>query len=226
MGADSVGEMVVAIAGGHGKIGLLLTTRLAARGDRVLSIIRNPDHADHVATAGGEAVLIDLESAEAEEVAHAIADADAVVFAAGAGPGSGAARKETVDLGAAVLLVRAARIVNATRYVMISAMSADADREGEDVFDVYIRAKGRADDELAASGLDYTIIRPGGLTDAEPRGKVRIAPVTGRGEIPRADVAAVVAGCLAEPKTIGHTFEVISGEDAIEPALARLGPFG
>ncbi|MDQ2677002.1 MAG: SDR family oxidoreductase [Actinomycetota bacterium] len=212
--------MVVAIAGGHGKIGLLLTRLLAERGDRVLSLIRNPDHAEHVATAGGEPIVLDLERASAGQVAAAIGDADAVVFAAGAGPGSGAERKETVDYGAAVLLVEAAQLAGARRYVMISAMSADAEHEGSEVFDVYIRAKGRADEVLAASGLDYTIVRPGGLTDASPKGTVKVAPVTGRGEIPRADVAAVVAACLAEPKTIGHTFELVSGEDQIEAALA------
>ena len=222
MVTDSVGGMVVAIAGGHGKIGLLLTRLLAERGDRVLSIVRNPDHADHVASAGGEAIVLDLEQADASEVAAAIADADAVVFAAGAGPGSGAKRKETVDYGAAVRLIEAAKLANAARYVMISAMSADAAHPGEEVFDVYIRAKGRADDELAASGLDYTIVRPGGLTDADPKGTVKVATVLDRGEIPRADVAAVVAACLAEPKTIGHTFELISGEDQIELALAEL----
>ena len=223
MGTDSFGRMVVAIAGGHGKIGLLLTRLLAERGDRVLSLVRNPAHAEHVATAGGEAVVIDLESAEAKELADAIAGADAVVFSAGAGPGSGAERKETVDYGAAVLLIEAAKIAGAGRYVMVSAISADASHEGEQVFDIYIRAKGRADEALAASGLDYTIVRPGALTDAEPKGRVKMAPVVERGEIPRADVAAVVAACLADPKTIGRTFELVSGEDQIELALTRLG---
>ncbi|HYH60565.1 MAG TPA: NAD(P)H-binding protein [Solirubrobacterales bacterium] len=213
--------MVVAIAGAHGKIGLLLTTLLAERGDRVLSIIRNPDHADHVRTAGGEPVVVDLENSDGKELGQAIADADAVVFAAGAGPGSGAARKETMDYGGAVLLIEAARLANATRYVMISAMSADADHEGEEVFDVYIRAKGRADDELAESGLEHTIVRPGGLTDDEPKGRVAIAETVERGEIPRADVAAVVAACLANSNTIGHTFEVVSGDDQIEAALSQ-----
>jgi uncharacterized protein YbjT (DUF2867 family) len=215
--------MVVAIAGGHGKIGLLLTKLLAERGDRVLSLIRDPAQAEHVATAGAEARVVDLEEADAEEVARAIAGADAVVFAAGAGPGSGAARKETMDYGGAVLMIEAAHIANARRYVMVSAISADANHEGEEVFDVYIRAKGRADEELASSGLDYTIVRPGGLTDTEPKGRVKIATVLERGEIPRADVAAVVAACLAEPKTIGRTFEVVSGEDQIELALTRFG---
>jgi uncharacterized protein YbjT (DUF2867 family) len=221
MAADSFGLMVVAIAGGHGKIGLLLTRLLAERGDRVLSLIRNPDQTDHVATAGGEAVVVDLENSTAERLGEAIADADAVVFAAGAGPGSGAERKETMDYGGAVRLIEAAKLAAADRYVMISAMSADAEREGDEVFDVYIRAKGRADDELAASGLDYTIVRPGGLTDAEPKGRVQIATVLDRGEIPRADVAAVIAACLADPTTIGRTFEVVSGEDQIELALTR-----
>ncbi len=214
--------MVVAIAGGHGKIGLLLTRSLAERGDRVLSIIRDPAHGEHVAAAGGEPVVIDLENSDAEEVAQAIMDADAVVFAAGAGAGSGAARKETVDYGAAVLLIKAAHIANAKRYLMISAMSADADREGEEVFDVYLRAKGRADDELAESGLEYTIVRPGALTDAEPKGRVEIAPKVERGEVPRADVAAVLAACLAEPGTIGRTFELVAGSDRIESALVQL----
>jgi uncharacterized protein YbjT (DUF2867 family) len=212
--------MVVAIAGGHGKIALVLTRMLAERGDRVLSLVRNPDHSEHVASAGAEPVIADLEHLSAEQLARQIADADAVVFAAGAGPGSGAERKETMDYAGAVLLIEAAKLADAPRYVMISAMAADAGHPGDEVFDVYLRAKGRADEALAESGLDYTIVRPGGLTDAEPKGRVKIAPVTGRGEIPRADVAAVVAACLAEPKTIGRTFEVISGEDQIELALA------
>jgi len=211
--------MVVAIAGGHGKIGLLLTKLLAERGDRVLSIIRDPDQSDEVASAGGEAVIADLENSEPQEVAQEIMDADAVVFAAGAGPGSGAGRKETMDYGGAILLLEAARLANATRYVMVSAMSADADHEGEEVFDVYIRAKGRADDELAESGLEFTIVRPGGLTDDEPKGTVEIGDTVENGEISRADVAAVVAACLAEPKTIGRTFEVVTGSQQIESAL-------
>ncbi|CAN5132532.1 SDR family oxidoreductase [soil metagenome] len=214
--------MVVAIAGGHGKIGLRLTTLLAERGDRVLSIIRDPAQSDHVSTAGGEPVVLDLENAEPTEIARAIADADAVVFAAGAGPGSGAGRKETVDYGAAMTMVEAARLANATRYVIVSSMGADAEHEGEDVFDVYLRAKGRSDEELAASGLEYTIVRPGALTDSEPTGRVEIAESVGRGEISRGDVASVLAAVLAEPASAGLTFELVGGGDQIELALDRL----
>lgn len=214
--------MVVAIAGGHGKVALRLTTLLAERGDRVLSLIRDPDQSDHVATAGGEPVVCDLENSEAQELALAIADAEAVVFAAGAGPGSGPARKETVDYGAAVLLVKGARMANATRYVMLSSMGADAEHAGEDVFDVYLREKGRADEELAESGLDFTIVRPGSLTDAEPTGRVRAGESVESGEISRGDVAAVIAATLPDTATVGLTFEVVAGEDQIERALAGL----
>jgi uncharacterized protein YbjT (DUF2867 family) len=214
--------MVVAIAGGHGKIGLRLTTLLAERGDRVLGLIRNPAHADHVSTAGGEPVIADLESAGADEVARGIEGADAVVFSAGAGPGSGAERKLTLDRDGAILMADAAHAVGARRYVMVSSMGADPSHAGDEVFDVYLRAKGEADAGVAESGLDYTIVRPGHLTDGPGTGLVEIAPSVARGEVPRDDVAAVLAATLAEPATIGHTFELVGGSDQIEAALAKL----
>jgi uncharacterized protein YbjT (DUF2867 family) len=214
--------MVVAIAGGHGKIGLRLTRLLAERGDRVLGLIRNPAHADDVATAGGEAVIADLESVGAADVARGIEGADAVVFAAGAGPGSGADRKFTMDRDGAVLLADAAKEVGARRYVIVSSVGADPSHPGDEVFDVYLRAKGEADAAVAASGLDHTIVRPGRLTDSPGTGLVAIAERLPRGEVPRDDVAAVLAATLAEPVTIGRTFELMSGSDQIEAALAKL----
>ena len=214
--------MVVAIAGGHGKIGLRLTRLLAERGDRALGLIRNPDHREHVATEGGSPIVIDLEDSDAGAVANAITGCDAVVFAAGAGPGSGAERKLTMDRDGAILLIEAAKLAGVSRYLMVSAMAADPDHPGDEVFDVYLRAKGDADIAVAASGLDYTIVRPGHLTDDPGRGLVRIAESVPRGEISRDDVAAVLAVSLAEPATIGKTFELVSGEDPIERALAAL----
>jgi uncharacterized protein YbjT (DUF2867 family) len=214
--------MVVAIAGGHGQIGLRLTRLLAERGDRVLGLIRNPDQSDHVASAGGEAVVADLEAATADEVAEAIGDAEAIVFSAGAGPGSGAERKLTLDRDGATLMIDAAKLVGAGRYVMVSAFGADPEHHGDEVFDVYLRAKGEADAALAASGLDYTIVRPGHLTDGPGTGRVQIAASVDRGEVPRDDVAAVLAATLAEPATVGKTFELVRGEDQIETALAKL----
>lgn len=214
--------MVVAIAGAHGKIGLRLTRLLAERGDRVLGIIRNPDQSGDVATAGGEAVVVDLEAADSAALSREIGDADVVVFTAGAGPGSGAERKLTLDRDGALLLIDAARDVGANRYVIVSSVGADAEHAGDEVFDVYLRAKGQADAAVAASGLDYTIVRPGPLTDDSGTGRVRVAEDVERGSVPRDDVAAVLAATLAEPNTIGKTFELAAGDDQIEAALAAL----
>jgi uncharacterized protein YbjT (DUF2867 family) len=214
--------MVVAIAGGHGKIGLRLSRILAERGDRVLSLIRNPDQSGHVAAAGAEAVVADLEAATGEQLADAIAGADAIVFSAGAGPGSGAERKLTLDRDGAILMIEAAKLAGVRRYVMVSSMGADPEHAGDEVFDVYLRAKGEADAALATSGLDYTIVRPGHLTDGPGTGRVRISESVDPGEVPRDDVAAVLAATLAEPAAAGRTFELVSGEDRIEAALARL----
>ena len=213
--------MRVAIAGGHGKIALRLTRVLSERGDSVVGLIRNPDHADDVRASGGEPTVCDLEAATAQDVADAIRGSDAVVFAAGAGPGSGPARKATMDHGGAAKLIEAAKATGIRRYLMISSMAADPDTPG-DGFAVYLRAKGRADAELAASGLDHTIIRPGRLTDDPGTGRVELAETVERGEVPRDDVAAVLAACLAEPGTIGRTLELVAGETPVEDAVRAL----
>ena len=213
--------MRVAIAGGHGQIALRLTRLLSERGDSVTGLIRNPDQADDVRAAGGESVVCDLEAADAAEVADAIRGADAVVFAAGAGPGSGEPRKETMDYGGAAKLIEAARTEGIRRYLMISAMAADPDVPG-DGFAAYLRAKGRADAELAASGLDHTILRPGLLTNDPGTGHVWLAEKVERGEVTRDDVAAVLAACLSEPATIGRTLELVGGETPVEEAVRSL----
>lgn len=167
--------MDVVIAGGHGQIARRLTRILADRGDRVRGIIRKEEQADDVRADGAEPVVVDLEEASADELAEAIASADAVVFAAGAGPGSGVARKETVDYGGAVKLVDACQRSGVDRYVMISAMGAADPPDGDDVFEVYLRAKARADDALRASDLRWSIVRPGSLTDDPGTGRVTLA---------------------------------------------------
>jgi uncharacterized protein YbjT (DUF2867 family) len=214
--------MKIAIAGGHGKIAMRLTHLLDERGDEVRSLIRNPDHAGEVREAGAEPVLCDLESASVEEVAEAIDPVEAVVFAAGAGPGSGPERKETIDHGGAVKLIEAAKASGVDRYVIVSSIGADPSIEGDDTFSVYLRAKGRADAALAESGLDYTIVRPTGLSDDPGTGQVRLGQRVGRGEIPREDVAAVLAAVLQVPSTVGKTFEATAGEDPVDEAIASL----
>jgi uncharacterized protein YbjT (DUF2867 family) len=211
--------MVVAIAGGHGQIALRLTRVLSERGDAVRSLIRNPDHEEDVRQAGGDPVVCDLEQQDEHAIAEAISGADAVVFAAGAGPGSGAERKGTMDLGGAVKLIEAAKRAGIRRYVMVSSMGADPNAPGDDVFSVYLRAKGEADAELQASGLDYTIVRPGRLTDDPGNGRVRAGDDLPGGAIPRDDVAAVLAAALHEPDTVGRTFDLISGDTPVDQAV-------
>lgn len=212
----------VAIAGGHGKIALLLGALLAEGGDTVRGLIRNPDQAVDLRAAGIEPALCDLEGEG--DVAAAVRGADAVVFAAGAGPGSGAERKTSMDLDGAVKLIDAAKAEGVSRYLMVSAMgAADPPPEGadDDVFTVYLRAKAGADEALRASGLDFTIVRPGGLTDDPGTGLVSIAERLDRGQIPRADVAAVLLACLDAPSTIGQSFDLLSGDTPIAAALPR-----
>ena len=212
--------MDVAIAGAHGQIARRLTSLLAARGDRVRGLIRNPAHADDVRADGAEPVLLDLEKAGADEVAAAIDGADAVVFAAGAGPGSGAERKMTVDRDGAVALVRAAEAAGVGRYVIVSSVGAEAPPDGDDVFSVYLRAKAEADQAVMASSLAWTVVRPGPLTDAPGTGTVRLETEPFRADVTRDDVARVVAATLAEPRSAGLKLYVADGDVPVDEALA------
>ena len=210
--------MRVAIAGGHGQIALRLEKILKQQGDEPVALIRNPDHAGDVEQAGAEPAVVDLEHAGDDEVAQAIAGSDAVVFAAGAGPGSGPERKETMDYGGAVKLIEAAKQAGVSRYVIVSSMGADAGASGDETFAVYLRAKGRADDAVRASGLDWTVIRPGGLTNDPGTGRVNLGADVPRGQVSRDDVAAVLAAALHEPNTIGKTADLIEGDVPVAEA--------
>ncbi|OLR95545.1 SDR family oxidoreductase [Actinokineospora bangkokensis] len=216
--------MRTVIAGGHGKIALLLTELAARRGDAVTGLVRNPDHVEDVRAAGGEAVVLDLESATAEQVAAALAGADAVVFAAGAGPGSGTDRKDTVDRGASALLADAARIAGVQRYVQVSAMGLERtdDEDVDEVFRAYLRAKLLAEQDLRSRDLDWTIVRPGRLTDDPPTGTVTLAESAGHGEVSRADVAAVLLAVLDDPTTAGITAELVGGSTPVAEAVQAL----
>jgi uncharacterized protein YbjT (DUF2867 family) len=206
--------MRVIVAGGHGQIGLQLLRLLADRGDEAVGLIRKPEQAADLEAVGAQAVVLDLEAADEVQLVG-----DAVVFAAGAGPGSGAERKWTMDYGGAAKLMRA----GISRYVIVSSMgAADPPAEGGDVFGDYLRAKAKADRELQASGLDYTIVRPGRLTDDAPTGLVRAGERLERGQIPRADVAATLLAVLDEPATIGRAFDLLSGDTPIAEALLSL----
>jgi uncharacterized protein YbjT (DUF2867 family) len=211
--------MDVAIAGGHGQIGRRLARLLAARGDRVRGLIRNSDHSDDVRSDGAEPVLCDLESASVDEVASAVSGADAVVFAAGAGPGSGAERKLTMDRDGAVKLIEAAQSAGVPRYVIVSSVGAESPPDDDNVFSVYLRAKAEADQALMESDRDWTVVRPGMLTDDPATGRVRVQEEPIRAEVTRDDVAAVLAAVVDESRAVGRVLYVVGGDDPIEDAL-------
>ena len=211
--------MKVTIAGGHGKIALRLTRLLVSGGTDAVGLIRNPAHAGDVEAAGGSATVCDLERAEVGEIAAAIEGSDAVVFAAGAGPGSGAERKLTMDRDGAIKLMRAATSSAVSRYVMVSGAGVENPPSGDEVFEVYLRAKAEADDAVQASDLEWTILRPGGLTDDPGTGNVRIEATPFSSPVPRDNVAGVLAVLLAHGESAGQVLYLGSGSTPINEAL-------
>ncbi len=211
--------MRVLVAGANGQVGKNIVRLLAKEGHQVRAMIRDEDQAPNLRQLGGEPVVADLEG----DVAHTVEGCDAVIFSAGGGPGSGAAKKETVDRQGAVKLIEAAKEHGARRYVMVSSMGANSPEAGSEAMQPYLFAKARADAALQESGLDYTIVRPGRLTDEAGTGRVDAAPSLGRyGEIPREDVARTIAVALTAENTFGKTFEVLSGDTPLEEALSHL----
>ena len=212
--------MNVVVIGGHGKIARFLLRDLAQRGDHARGVIRNPDHGAALRELGVEPVLCDIER---EELTEVVAGADAVVFAAGAGPGSVAERKRTVDYGGAVKLINAAKANDVSRYVLVSAIGVGHPESWSEEMTPYYQAKADADRELETSGLEYTIIRPGRLSDDPGTGLVETAlELEHSGEIPREDVVATLLAVLDTPSTIQKAFDVISGEMPIARAVAAL----
>ena len=216
--------MRVVIAGGHGQIALRLTKILAADGHEVVGLVRNPAHEADIVAVGGSVAVLDLEKSSVDAVAEVLAGADVAIFSAGAGPGSGVDRKETVDKGAAVLLAEAAERSGVRRHIQVSSMGADRvdELDPDDTFTIYLRAKKAAEDDLRSRDLDWTVLRPGGLTNDPGTGLVLLANQTGRGSIPRDDVALVLAGLCDTPASIGRTLELTSGETPVTEALKNL----
>jgi uncharacterized protein YbjT (DUF2867 family) len=216
--------MKVLVAGANGKTARRLVRMLAEDGHEVLGLVRKEEQMPDVEADGAEPVLVDLEGEEVEgAVGRAVQGCDAIIFAAGAGPGSGAARKETMDYGGAAKLIEAAKKHGVGRYLMLSSMGAGNPEVGSEAMRPYLFAKARADERLQGSDLDYTIIRPGGLTEEEGAGRIEAAEVLGRrGEIPRDDVARTFAEALEMSNTYRKTFEIIGGETPIREALERI----
>ena len=210
--------MRVAIAGAHGQVATRLSRLLVERGDDVIGLIRNREHAGDLRAAGVDPEICDLEHATLEQVASAVGGSDAVVFAAGAGPGSGAARKITMDRDGAIKLLNATA-VDSSHYVMLSGVGVENPPDGDDVYSVYLRAKAEADAAVTASDRDWTIVRPGQLTDDPGTGRVRVDSTPFRGELPRDDLATFLADVLHDPRAARHILYVNGGLETIGQAL-------
>ncbi len=202
----------IIVFGGHGRIALLLAPLLVARGDEVTSVIRNPDHVADVEKTGARALVADVESLDTAALAEIIRDHDAVVWSAGAGGGS-AERTYAVDRDAAIRTMDAAVHAGVQRYVMVSWIGSTEDHgvpEDSDFFP-YADAKWAADEHLRGTALDATILGPGTLTFDDPTGRIVIDP-DGKGEVSRADVAAVIAETVPNPETFGRTIRFGNGD--------------
>lgn len=211
----------VAIVGGNGQIARQIITQLVAAGDQPVAVVRNPEYRDDLERLGARVELVDIEQQDASAFAAAFDDADAVVFSAGGGPDGNIERKRTVDLGGSLKSIDGAREAGVRRFVQISAIGVDQPPgdDASEVWQAYVQAKRDADTAVRDSDLDWTILRPGGLTDEAGTGSVALAETLERGQVPRADVAAVVVACLHDDRTIGRQWELVGGDHAVETAI-------
>ena len=215
--------MRVAIVGGHGQIARQLHPLLVAAGHQPVALVRNESHRAELEAAGAEVRRLDIEQEDADAFGRAFAGCQAVVFAAGGGPDGNKERKRTVDLEGSLKSIDGARAAGIQRFVQVSAINVDepvAD-DASEVWKAYVEAKRDADAALRATDLDWTIIRPGRLTDEEPTGLVSLGPDVPRGSVPRGDVAAVLAAVLDRPETAGRQWNLVSGEDTVRHAIDR-----
>lgn len=216
----------IAIVGGHGKIALNLIPILVANGHTPRALVRNADYTAELERMGASVGILDIEAADAEAFGAAFAGADAIVFAAGGGADGDIERKRTVDLEGSLKSIGGAQLAGVNRFIQISVIGIDnpvAEDAGE-VWAAYADAKRNADIALRSSDLDWTILRPGALTDEAPTGQVRLDNEVSGASIARADVAAVLAAALDDDRTIGRQWELTSGDEAIAQAIDRLVP--
>ncbi|MET0766945.1 MAG: NAD(P)-binding oxidoreductase [Aeromicrobium sp.] len=211
----------IALVGGHGKIARLLIPQLVDAGHQPVALVRKPEYTAELEDLGAEVTLLDIEASDEDDFARAFDGVGAVVFAAGGGADGNAARKKTVDLGGSLKSIAGATTAGVRRFVQISAMGVD-EPLGDDVeptWVAYVEAKRDADVALRASDLDWTIIRPGALTDDPATGEITLADKVNRGEIPRGDVAALITAVVDDPSTYGHQWEVVSGTVPVSEAI-------
>lgn len=213
--------MRIAVVGGHGQIARLLHPLLVEAGHTPVALVRSEGYRDELEAVGAEVGLLDIENEGAEAFGRVFAGSDAVVFAAGGGPDGNKERKRTVDLEGSLKSIEGARLAGIRRFVQVSAIGVDhpVAADAGEVWAAYVEAKRDADIALRASDLDWTILRPGRLTDEPGTGHVALGPDVARASVPRADVAAVLAAILDEPASVGHQWNLVAGDLPVPRAL-------
>ncbi|MFG6147155.1 SDR family oxidoreductase [Halobacillus sp. B23F22_1] len=210
--------MKVLVAGANGNTGRLLIQNLKEDGHEPYGMVRKEEQKSTIENLGGTPVLADL----TKDVGHAIKGMDAVIFAAGSGSSTGPEQTKAVDRDGAINLIKHTENLGIKKFVMLSAMNADDSSEASGNFKVYLDMKREADEYLRGTELDYTIVRPGALTDDEGTTKIKVGEKVERGEVPRADVAKTMITCMQYQNAYHKTFEMISGDTQIEEALKTL----
>ena len=213
----------IAVVGGHGKVAQHLLSELVGRGHVPVALVRKDSYRTELEALGAEVRLLDIEKQDAGDFAAAFEGCDAVVFAAGGGPDGNISRKRTVDLEGSLKSIDGARAAGIDRFVQVSAIGVDDDlpEDTAPVWQAYVEAKRDADAALRDSELSWTILRPGLLTDDPPTGRVTLGDVP-RGEVTRADVAAVVAAVLDDPRTSRRQWNLVAGDTSVGDAIDAL----
>jgi uncharacterized protein YbjT (DUF2867 family) len=213
----------ISVVGGHGNVARHLHPLLVAAGHTPVALVRREEYRAELEALGAEVRLLDIERSDAEAFARAFEGSHAVVFAAGGGPDGNLERKRTVDLEGSLKSIEGARRAGISRFVQVSAIGVDnpLPPDTDPVWRAYVEAKRDSDAALRASDLDWTIVRPGLLTDGPPTGLVDLGPDVDRGEVPRADVAAVLAAVLDTGSGIGAQWSLVSGDTPVAEAVRQ-----
>jgi len=223
-GADR-GENEVAtvfIIGATGGVGRRLGPLLVDAGHSVRGLHRKPVQAEGLSAAGVTPVEGDIIEMSALDFAEAAGDADVVVFTAGAA-GSGLDRTTAIDGDGPGKVIEAARMRGIGRLYLVSAFP-EARRQAERVagFEHYMAEKKRADVAVAASGLDWVILRPGTLTESEGEGTATMGPAIMYGTVARGTVACTLRALIEAPSVRREIVELTDGDTPIEAAVAAL----
>lgn len=216
----------VAVVGGHGQVARHLLVDLRRSEHQPVALVRREEYRQDLEGRGAEVRLLDVERQDADAFAAAFEGCDAVVFSAGGGPDGDVGRKRTVDLEGSLKSIQGARSAGIRRFVQVSAIGVDdpVPADTAEVWRAYVEAKRDADAALRESGLDWTILRPGRLTDDPATGRVRLGDRVERGDVTRADVAAVIAAVLTDARTHGRQWDLVGGGDEVPAAIgAALG---